>query len=92
MSRFRSSFLLTLAFLFSAGSVLAGNIAVGACKPKLESFSTISEAVAAAPAGSTVSGARARRRFPLNTNKLSAGIGAAREVSPEFNLRGEYDQ
>jgi hypothetical protein len=54
MSRFRQSFLLTLAFLFGAGSVLAGNIAVGTCKPKLQSFSTISEAVAAAPAGSTV--------------------------------------
>ncbi|HXP71414.1 MAG TPA: hypothetical protein VOA88_19215 [Candidatus Dormibacteraeota bacterium] len=54
MSRFRSSFLLTLAFLFSAGSVLAGNIAVGTCKPKLPSFSTISAAVAAVPAGSTV--------------------------------------
>jgi hypothetical protein len=42
MPRFRSSFLLTLAFLFSAGSARAGNSAVGTCKPKLPSFSTIS--------------------------------------------------
>jgi hypothetical protein len=54
MSRFRISFLLTLAFPFCVGPAVAGNVAVGNCKPKLQSYSTISEAVAAAPSGSTV--------------------------------------
>jgi hypothetical protein len=54
MSRFRQSFLLTLAFLFCAGPLLASNFVVGNCKPKLPTYSTISAAVAAAPAGSTV--------------------------------------
>jgi hypothetical protein len=54
MSRFRLSFLLILVVLFAAGPVLASDFVVGTCKPKLPSFATISAAVAAVPAGSTV--------------------------------------
>ncbi len=54
MSRFRLSFLLTLALLFGARPILASTFAVGTCKPSLPSYTTISAAVAAVPAGSTV--------------------------------------
>jgi len=55
MARFRSSFLLAVALLFGCGPVLAAStFAVGTCKPTLPSYSTISAAVAAVPAGSTV--------------------------------------
>jgi hypothetical protein len=46
MSRFRLSFLLTLALLFGARPILATNFAVGNCKPSLPSFPNISAAVA----------------------------------------------
>ncbi len=54
MSRFRLSFLLTLALLFGARPILASTFAVGTCRPSLPHFPTISAAVAAVPAGSTV--------------------------------------
>jgi hypothetical protein len=55
MSRFRSMLLLAVALLFSCGPVLAAStFAVGTCKPGLPSYPTISAAVAAVPAGSTV--------------------------------------
>jgi hypothetical protein len=55
MSRFRLSFLLTLALLFSARPILATNFAVGNCKPSLPSFPNISAAVSSPlTVGSTV--------------------------------------
>src|SRR6266436_5892664 len=40
--------------LLASYSAMAGNFAVGTCKPRLTSFSTISAAVAGVPAGSTI--------------------------------------
>jgi hypothetical protein len=54
MRRLRILFLLTAVLLFGTHSVLAANFAVGTCEPALQSFSTISDAVAAVPAGSIV--------------------------------------
>ena len=54
MSRFRLSFLLSLALLFGTRPILASSFAVGTCKPNLPSYPKISDAVAAVPAGSTV--------------------------------------
>jgi|ERR1700683_437639 hypothetical protein len=54
MPRLKVLFLLTAIFLFATTSVLAADFAVGTCKPKLQSFSTISDAVSTVPAGSTV--------------------------------------
>ncbi len=55
MSRFRSLLLLAVALLFGSGPVMAAStFAVGTCKPTLPSYPTISAAVAAVPAGSTV--------------------------------------
>jgi hypothetical protein len=55
MSRLRSLLLLAVALLFISGPVLAAStFAVGSCKPLLPSYPTISAAVAAVPAGSTV--------------------------------------
>ena len=55
MSRFRSLLLLGVALIFVSGPVLAASsFAVGTCKPGLPSYPTISAAVAAVPAGSTV--------------------------------------
>lgn len=54
MSRFRLSFLFALAVLFGAHSALATTFVVGTCRPSLPSYTTISAAVAAVPAGSTV--------------------------------------
>jgi copper-binding protein NosD len=54
MSRFRLSFLLSLALLFGTRPILASSFAVGTCKPSLPSYPKISAAVAAVPAGSTV--------------------------------------
>jgi hypothetical protein len=55
MSRFRSFLLLAVVLLCGSGPVLAAStFAVGTCKPTLASYPTISAAVAAVPAGSTV--------------------------------------
>jgi hypothetical protein len=54
MKRLRILFLFTAVLLFGTDSVFAANFAVGTCEPKLVSFSTISAAVAAVPAGSIV--------------------------------------
>src|SRR6202161_1265419 len=54
MKRLRILFLFTAVLLFGTHYTLAANFAVGTCEPKLVSFSTISAAVAAVPAGSIV--------------------------------------
>jgi hypothetical protein len=54
MKRLRILLLLTAVLLFGTHYTLAANYAVGTCEPKLKSFSTISAAVAAVPAGSIV--------------------------------------
>ena len=54
MIRLRPWMLVTALSVFSANPVFATDYAVGTCKPGLKSFTTISAAVAAAPAGSTV--------------------------------------
>lgn len=46
--------LLTAVPLLAAQSMMAGTLAVGSCKAKVPSFATISAAVSAAPAGSTI--------------------------------------
>ena len=53
-SRLRVLFLLSAVLLFGTHSAFATQYAVGTCKPSLHSFSTISAAVAAVPAGSAV--------------------------------------
>lgn len=54
MSRLTASLICALLSLLGANLALAGNVAVGSCKPTLPSYPTISAAVASAPAGSTV--------------------------------------
>jgi len=54
MSRFRPWLLLTAMGLFGVTPAFATNFVVGTCKPGLTSFPTISAAVAAAPAGTTI--------------------------------------
>jgi hypothetical protein len=54
MKRLRILFLFSAVLLFGTGSVFATNYAVGRCEPKLPSYTTISAAVAAVPAGSIV--------------------------------------
>src|SRR5271165_5377924 len=80
MSRFRSLLLLAVALLFGSGPVLAAStFAVGTCKPTLGSYPTISAAVAAVPAGSTVMvcpGIYPEQLFisqPLTLNGVSIG-------------------
>jgi hypothetical protein len=54
MSRITASFLSAPALLLAVPLALASNFAVGTCKPSLPSYSSISAAVSAVPAGSTV--------------------------------------
>jgi hypothetical protein len=54
MKRLRILFLFTAVLLFGTHYTLGATFAVGTCEPKLVSFSTISAAVAAVPAGSIV--------------------------------------
>jgi hypothetical protein len=54
MSRIRSFSLLAAFLLLGSQPLFASSYAVGTCRPSLKSYSTISAAVAAAPAGSTV--------------------------------------
>jgi len=54
MLRPKVLFLLATGLLLAVHPVLAANYAVGTCKPSLPSFTTISAAVGAVPAGSTV--------------------------------------
>jgi len=54
MSRPKILFLLIIVLLLGAHTAFASNFIVGTCKPNLPSFSSISAAVAAVPAGSTV--------------------------------------
>src|ERR1700684_2936226 len=54
MKRLRILFLFTAVLLFGTHYTLAANFGVGTCEPNLVSFSTISAAVAAVPAGSII--------------------------------------
>jgi hypothetical protein len=54
MSRFTGSLLVAAVLLLGTHLALAGNVAVGTCKPSLPSYPSISAAVSGAPAGSTV--------------------------------------
>ena len=51
---FRTILFSALFTLASAGAAVAQNVAVGACRPSLQSFSTIQAAVNAAPSGGTI--------------------------------------
>lgn len=54
MSRIRSFSLLAAFLLLGSQPLFASSFAVGSCRPSLKSYPTISAAVAAVPAGSTV--------------------------------------
>src|SRR5580704_7082327 len=54
MSRLTASFLSAAALFLAAPLALASTFAVGTCKPSLPSYTSISAAVSAVPAGSTV--------------------------------------
>lgn len=54
MSRLRMSLLSAAVLLLATHLALAGNVAVGTCKPSLPTYPSISAAVAGAPAGSTI--------------------------------------
>src|SRR3979409_1602093 len=54
MSRFTIVFMLTMTVVMAAHPTLAASYAVGACKPTLPSFASISVAVSSVPPSSTV--------------------------------------
>ena len=71
------NFVLLVMSLSTQLALASGNVAVGTCRPRLRSFSTIQAAVSGVPAGSTalgVSGNLSGASHHLTTSQSRGGV------------------